>query len=62
MVQGGLKKVQGGLEPPLAPHFPRLCIACGFKYLKRACVAHAHLTFVIETRKLQHNVLDPLCG
>ena len=25
MVQGGLKKVQGGLEPPLAPHFPRLC-------------------------------------
>ena len=24
MVQGGLKKVQGGLEPPLAPHFPRL--------------------------------------
>ena len=26
MVQGGLKKVQGGLEPPLAPHFPRLCI------------------------------------
>ena len=26
MVQGGLKKVQGGLEPPLAPHFPRLCV------------------------------------
>ena len=26
MVQGGLKKVQGGLEPPLAPHFPRLCL------------------------------------
>ena len=25
MVQGGLKKVQGGLKPPLAPHFPRLC-------------------------------------
>ena len=25
MVQGGLKKVQGGLEPPLAPYFPRLC-------------------------------------
>ena len=24
MVQGGLKKVQGGLEPPLAPYFPRL--------------------------------------
>ena len=25
MIQGGLKKVQGGLEPPLAPYFPRLC-------------------------------------
>ena len=36
MVQGGLKKVQGGLEPPLAPYFPRLCALTKFLVVVRA--------------------------
>ena len=48
MVQGGLKKVQGGLEPPLAPHFPRLCFTpCNKCAL---CANHEkHLSMVPHT-------------
>ena len=54
MVQGGLKKVQGGLEPPLAPHFPRLCryMSSAGKPLQELYPSLMHVTCVAH---LLHN-------
>ena len=46
MVQGGLKKVQGGLEPPLAPHFPRLWLLIS----DVTTFAGVHVVMEIKTR------------
>ena len=51
MVQGGLKKVQGGLEPPLAPHFPRLwfgvnfCMSYDFSLTSQSCLLWFGVSF-----------------
>ena len=58
MVQGGLKKVQGGLEPPLAPHFPRLCAKpkfqsheCYFGGLRRLANQNLEVIFKKQRKK-----------
>ena len=58
MVQGGLKKVQGGLEPPLAPHFPRLCVNLFvsiqfFKELNSELPIISRLTMFLAVRNKQ---------
>ena len=66
MVQGGLKKVQGGLEPPLAPHFPRLwCIRffIGFVYvLQKLFESSSFIFFATLSWNPYAVVADPSLG
>ena len=60
MVQGGLKKVQGGLEPPLAPYFPRLCFYAWRYILDEVLQNFKKLAANLEPAK--KNCLEKLIG